>query len=152
MQLSLPFNSLPATSAVGIANINAMTTIIRKVGSDKFKTKHLVNGGIYTRTVIVPAQTMFTGVLLKVPTTLIVVGKISIYIGEKTIRLKGYNVLPGSANRQCAFYTHSTVGMSMCLATKSTSVAEIQKEFTDETHLLVPLENTDEHEIVVTGE
>jgi hypothetical protein len=152
MQLSLPFERLPAINPTGMAKIQDMTTIIRKAGSEKFKTKHLVHGGVYTRTVIVPTHTLFTGVLLKVPTTLIVVGKISIYVGEKTILLRGYNVLPGSADRQCAFYTHSTVGMSMSLATTATSVEEIQKEFTDETHLLVPLENTDEHEIVVTGE
>lgn len=117
-----------------------------------FVTEHMIHGGIYTRTVRLPANTVCAAVLINPPTTLIVVGSVDIYTNGELSHVDGATVMKGSAGRKIAFTTHSDVFMSMQFRTDAKTVEEAQREFTDEHELLVPLSRTDEHVVLITGE
>ena len=68
---------------------------------------------------------------------LVVDGDCAVFIGEETIELRGYSVLPGSAGRKQAFLAHTDVSMTMLFPTQAKTVAQAEQEFTDEYELLM---------------
>lgn len=102
-----------------------------------FPTEHLIHGGMYLRTLHMPADSVLTGALLKLPTALIVAGDCAVFIGDEVIELRGYAVLPGSAGRKQVFLAHTDVHMTMVFPSTAKTVAEAEREFTDEYELLM---------------
>jgi len=143
---------LAPTSPAAIEKVRALTGILLQAPQTKFVTEHMLHGGLYTRTVRLPADTVCTAVLILVPTVLITSGKATIYSDDELIHVEGYRVLPGSAGRKIAFVTHSDFSMSMLFTSEAKTVDEAQKEFTPEHELLVPLDRADEHLVLITGE
>lgn len=115
------------------------------------KYKHLVHGGMYVRTMYVPADQLIAGVKLKAPTLTIIVGNVIVYRESGNLELTGYNVIPGSVGRLTAVYTHTKAAISMFIRTDLKDVAEIQRQTVEEPELLSPLD-PEFHEIIVTGE
>lgn len=114
-------------------------------------TDHVLHGGIYTRTIFVPAGVMITGALIKIPTTLTISGKVVLVVGEgERIEIDGFAVLPASTGRKTVFLAHSNTHISMAFATEAQSVEEAENEFTDEADLLKSHDNT--NFVTVTGE
>lgn len=153
MQLTLPLTHvIPATSKREREVVKAAIAIAREMPQTPFVTEHVIHGGMYTRSVIIPADQWVGGVLIKVPTTLVIVGDVEVYQEKKNIVLRGYNTLRGSAGRKISFRTFTVVGMSMMFATQAKTVAEAEAELTDEVDLLPPLSQVDAHRFVITGE
>lgn len=100
------------------------------------ETKQTLHAGLYTRTVKIPAGVMITGALIRVPTTLVVDGDVTMYVGDEPIHLIGHNVLVAEAGRKQAFYARSDVYLTMMFATEADSVDEAEEEFTDEVEML----------------
>jgi hypothetical protein len=151
--VTFPCPTLVPASPSSIVKVNQLAVAIKeKLQPCPFKTEHLVHGGIYTRTVRLPDDAVCAAVLYKVPSTLIIEGDCDVFDNGDLMRVSGYTVLPGCAGRKIAFVTRSAVKMSMMFATSLTDVAEIQKQFTDEWELLVPLSKADEHVVLITGE
>src|SRR5437899_3175222 len=92
--------------APSIAKVEALTRELLKMPQGQYHTNHVIHGGMYTRTLVTPPATLITGALIKVPTVLITHGEITIYVGNGTIRLSGYNVIPASAGRRQAVFSH----------------------------------------------
>jgi len=90
-----------------------------------------------TRTVFVPAGVIITGVLIKIPTLLIVHGDALVYIGGASLRLEGYNVVPAAAGRRQAFVAESDLHLTMLFASDAASVDQAERQFTDEFEQLV---------------
>ncbi|WP_156392966.1 hypothetical protein [Burkholderia sp. Leaf177] len=109
---------------------------------------HLIHGGMYARTARIPADTVVSGVVLKVATVLIIHGDVTVFTGADSVRLTGFNVLPGSAGRKQLFRTHTETQMTMVLPSAAHSVDEAEYEFTSEPHLLM---NSAGH-VLITGE
>ena len=141
----------PATPAA-IEKVRRLTEVLRQLPQTTFVTEHMLHGGMYTRTVRLPADTVCTAVLIQVPTVLITSGEASVYSDDELIHVEGYRVLPGSAGRKIAFVTHSNFSMSMLFPSKAKTVDEAQREFTPEHEMLVPLSRVDEHLVLITGE
>lgn len=151
--LTLRQSKLPKASERTVSNVRRMTTEMRKFVQADFVTEHMIHGGCYYRTVILPSDMLVTSVLFKKATGLIVAGAIEVYTGEsENMFLTGYNVIPGSRGRKIAFITRSIVGMTMVFATSAKTVDEVQREFTDEIELLPPLSKKKAHHFVITGE
>lgn len=117
----------------------------------EFPTEHLIHGGMYARTLHMPAGTFLTGALLKLPTVLVVSGDCAVFIGEETIELRGYTVLPGSAGRKQVFLAHTDVSMTMLFPSQSKAVADAEQEFTDEYEMLMT-NRQDCVKTMITGE
>lgn len=146
------YTKLVPTNAEAIEKVNLFADALLKLPQIPFITEHMLHGGIYTRTIRLPAFTAIVAVLIKVPTSLIFAGVADIYTNGELVRVNGYTVLPGSAMRKVAAVTYSDFAVSMMFATKAKTVEEAEKEFTDEYDLLVPLSMQDRHQILITGE
>lgn len=149
----IPANTIAASLDAASRKINQLAHAIRvALPACAFVTEHFVHGGIYTRTIRLPAGAVCAAVRYVVPTTLIIEGSCDVWSNGELTHVEGYSVIKGSAGRKIAFTTHSEVKMSMMFATTETDIEKIQIEFTDEHDLLVPLSKTDEHVVFVTGE
>ncbi len=107
---------------------------------------------MYTRTVLLPAGSVVTGVLVKVPTTLHVCGDCEVFTGYETVRVTGFAVLPAAAHRKQAFHAYTDTTLSMSFVSAAKDVAAAEAEFTDELKMLVPLDADGRHQTVITGD
>lgn len=143
---------LPAMSPEAIEKVRRLERFSLDLCEQvEFPTEHLIHGAMYARTLHMPAGTVLTGALLKVPTVLIVSGDCTVFIGEETIELRGYTVLPGSAGRKQVFLAHTAVSMTMLFPSQSRTIADCEKEFTDEYALLMT-NRQDCVKTLITGE
>jgi hypothetical protein len=102
----------------------------------RLPVQHFLHAGVYQRTVTVPAGTMITGALVKIPTLLITNGEAQVYVGRQTIRLAGYNVIRAEPGRKQAFAALTDLHLTMVFASNAATVEQAEAEFTDEVELL----------------
>ena len=143
---------LEPSTPEAIDKVRRLTEVLLQVPQTPFVTEHMLHGGMYTRTIRLPAETVVTAVLIQVPTVLIISGEAEVYSNDTVVHVAGFSVLPGAAGRKIAFVTRSAVEMTMIFPTQAKTVDEAQREFTAEHEMLVPLTRADEHLILITGE
>jgi hypothetical protein len=114
------------------------------------ETAHLIHGGIYARTVRLPAEILITGVLVKRPTVVVLSGDVTVFTGADSVRLVGYHVLPASAGRKQIFRSHAETFLTMLFPSSARSVDDAEFEFTDEAELLQ--RRADGDSVTITGE
>lgn len=125
--------TIPAMTAQALASVQRMESALATRPQVRLLTQHLIHGGMYARTVSIPAGTMIVGVEIKVPTIVIVKGNAMVYIGaDVPLAMVGYNVAPASKGRKQAFFAETDVELTMIFPTKATTVEEAEREFTDE--------------------
>lgn len=112
------------------------------------KMHHVLHAGLYARTCHLPANCVMTGALIKLATLMIIEGNALIWLGEEGREVKGYTVLTASAGRKQAFRAITDTKITMIFPTQAKTVAEAEREFTDEWERLAP----GEAETVITGE
>jgi hypothetical protein len=150
----VPSPAFPAMSPAAIAQVNEWTEKLRQCPQLHFVTEHLLHGGVYYRTVRLPAGAIGTSVLVKGPSAVIMSGEAYVYIGAaEPLHVNGINqVLPAAAGRKQAFFAVTDIAVTMSFATDAKNVAEAEAAFTDELEFLQPLADADRHLILVTGE
>jgi len=99
-------------------------------------TYHHFHAGMYARTIMIPANTVLTGALIKIATLLIVNGEVIAYTADGPIHLIGYHVIPAEAGRKQAFAAVVDTILTMVFPTSAKSVEEAEEEFTDEAAIL----------------
>lgn len=114
-------------------------------------TDHVIHAGMYARTVAVPAGMVFTSVLMKRATLVIVSGSAAVRAGDKWIELAGYNVVTASAGRRSVFVSRSAVIITMLFPTKAQTVHDAEAEFTDDCDRLLS-RRQDTNTVLITGE
>lgn len=150
-QITSPIQSLPAMSPEAVTAVRGLEALSMSIGGQvPICTDHLIHGGMYTRTICIPAGVVLTGALLKVPTVLVLHGDVTAFTGTDEVRLTGFHVLPGSAGRKSAFIAHADTHMTMVFPSGAQTVEAAEEEFTDEAHLLIS--RTGENRITITGE
>lgn len=135
-----------------IDKVRALESENAKLPQIYINTSHVLHGGMYSRTIMLPANTLLTGALIKISTILIVVGEVVAYIGDKTIELKGYNLLPASANRKQAFVTKTDAYLTMIFPSDAKNIEDAESEFTDEINMLISRKDSSSNQIIITGE
>lgn len=115
-------------------------------------THHVLHGGMYARTIRIPAGIAIAGAFVQVPTVLIVAGHVSVLANGKTIEIDGYQVIPASAGRKQAFVAHTDTEMTMIFATTAKTVREAEAEFTSEPELLASRQDCATNITIITGE
>lgn len=146
------WGTIPAMTEQQIVKVRQLEAMVLELPQTAIFTEHVIHGGMYARTVMIPAGTMITGALVKTPTTLIVNGDCTVYIGDGTIEVSGYNVIPASAGRKQAFLAHTDTWLTMMVATDAKNVDEAERFFTDESHLLASHRDVELNRTVITGE
>lgn len=115
-------------------------------------TDHVLHGGMYSRTIRIPAGVLLVGVLIRVPTLLIFDGAVTFNAGDEPVTLVGRGVLAASAGRRQAFFAHEDTALTMVFATDARTVAEAEQQFTDEADLLFSRRSGAINRITITGE
>lgn len=135
-----------------VDKVRRLEAVLMGLPQEALRTEHLIHGGMYARTVRIPAGVAITGALVKRATVLIVSGEVKVFTDGGTLELSGFHVLPGSAGRKQAFMAQADTCLTMLFPSKATSVAEAEAEFTDEAHLLLSRRWADYESITITGE
>lgn len=150
--VALPYACLPAMTQEAIERVRQATTEYRKHPQLPFKTQHILHAGMYVRTVVLfPGEG--TGVLVKIPTVLILCGEAEVFTGYETVRISGYAVLPAMAGRKQAFRVFDgPLFLTMMFPTAAKTVEEAEAQFTDEIDLVCPFTDTERHQIIITGD
>ena len=93
---------------------------------------HSLHGGTYTRTCRIPKGVLVTGVMIKIPTTVIIHGDALFLRDGKWDQFTGTHVLPAEAGRKQVVAAVEDTVVTMILPSQATSVEEAEREFTDE--------------------
>ena len=128
--------SIPAMSSAQVDQVAALEAAALERTQVDLPVDHFLHGGIYARTVLVPAGVLITGALIKIPTVLIVRGDAMVYVGDESHRLTGYAVLPAAAHRKQAFCALAPTHLTMIFPTGAATVEDAEREFTDEVEKL----------------
>lgn len=142
---------LPITPEL-LVKVRSAESLMLQLGQVPIRTEHVLHGGMYTRTVRVPAGVGFAGALIKRPTMLIVKGDVRMLVNGGWAELEGYNVIPAMAGRKQVFVTYSDVAMTMIFPCTARTIEEAEAEFTDEAELLLSRRQDNGDTITITGE
>ena len=145
-------NRVPAMTSKAIAKVRKLENFILQHEQFVPDTDHVIHGGMYCRTIVLPGGMVLAGALIKVPTTLIVNGKCRVYLGDKSVDLEGYHVLAASAGRKQAFVTFEETQITMIFATDAQTVEEAENQFTDDADRLMSRRDDAVNTINITGE
>lgn len=151
MSIVVQSQRLPAMSDSAVAAARALESRVRTMDQVHIATHHQIHAGIYTRTICIPKGVVLVGVLIKIPTTLVISGDATVFIGDEEKRITGFAVIPGSANRKQAFIAHMDTFLSMSFKTDAKTVREAEDQFTDEGESLMSRSSSDDVTII-TGE
>lgn len=116
------------------------------------ETHHNMHGGIYSRTMMLKKGDIVSGVIIKVPTTMVVSGHVKILLGSEVMELKGYNVLSASANRKQVVTALEDTYISMILKSDAQKQWDAEDDFTDEGDKLMSRQSYSINKINVSGE
>jgi hypothetical protein len=143
---------IPAMAPQAIERVRALESAIAARPQFMVETDHVLHGGIYSRTVLVPAGAVIAGALIKIATTLIVSGDCTVFVGDDAVRLTGYRVLAASAGRKQAFVAHADTYLTMVFQTNAATVEQAEAEFTDEADKLISRTDFGVNTFTITGE
>ncbi|RQO38664.1 hypothetical protein DBR37_01590 [Herminiimonas sp. KBW02] len=136
-----------------ISNVFELEKRILTCPQVQMKTLHVLHGGMYSRTIVMPAGILLTGALVKVATLLTICGDVEVLIGEaESMRVSGHVVLPASAGRKQAFRTYAETTITMTFRTDARSIEEAEAEFTDQHDMLMSRRDPKLNTIIITGE
>jgi hypothetical protein len=150
--LALPIVRIPAMSVAAIDKVRALEAEVRKLPQLQLTTHHVLHGGMYARTITIPAGSVITGVFIQVPTVLIVNGHAVVNTSDEAMTLVGHNVLAASAHRRQAFVAIEETHLTMVFATQAQTIEQAEDEFTNEAHLLISRHDDAINHITITGE
>ena len=145
-------NRIPAMSDRSIGNVYELENIVLSQPQIPVPTQHVLHGGMYARTIMIPAGIVLTGALIKVATTLVVSGEVIVYIGDTCKKLIGYNVFAASSNRKQAFVAITDTYLTMVFPSKVKTIEEAEMEFTDDFERLMSRQTDAVNHYVITGE
>lgn len=143
---------LPAMSDASVKRIRSIESALGRMDQVEMPTHHVLHGGMYARTIIIPAGVAITGALIKVPTTLVIDGRVSVHLGDTTLDLVGHHVIPASAGRKQVFFAYEDTSLTMIMATGAATIEDAEAEFTDEADRLMSRQQGAENFIIITGE
>lgn len=123
---------IAAMSAETIDKVRALEAIVGAMPQIAVHTDHVFHAGVYARTVMVPAGAVITGVLIKIPTILIVNGDCIVHTEDGPIEMHGYNVVPAEAGRKQALVALTHTHLTMIFASDARDPDTAEREFTDE--------------------
>jgi hypothetical protein len=147
--------SAPRIAAMGdaaIDQVRRLESLARELPQVALETSHVLHAGLYARTVFVPAGVVITGALVKLATLLVIEGDVLVHVDGEPLRLRGHQVLPAAAGRKQAFFAQADTHITMIFPTAARSVAEAEREFTDEAERLASRRDDARNRTISTGD
>lgn len=149
-----PAHIINAMSDSVITNVRDLEDKLLTAPQTAIHTHHVIHAGMYARTIFVPADTVLTGVLIKIATLLIASGDFAIYVGDDApIHESGNNVvIPAAAGRKQVVRTVTDTHFTMLFATGAQTVEDAECEFTDEYERLMSHSEPNTNTTIITGD
>ena len=144
--------AVPAMNLDAVAGVRDLERHLLALPQTPIETRHLLHSGMYARTILIPAGTALTSALIRVATVLVIAGDTLVTLGEESVRLTGYHVLPAAAGRKTAFATIADTRVTMIFPTTARTVEEAEAEFTEEADGLCSRRDPTSNHVVITGE
>jgi len=135
-----------------IARVCALQAVLLQCPQIDLATHHVLHAGMYARTIRMPADTTLVGALIKIPTLVIVNGHATVTVGDETVALCGFHVLPASAGRKQAWVAHADTDITMIFPSTAQTVEQAEAQFTDDTDLLLSRKQGERDTFTFTGE
>lgn len=144
---------IPEMPQQAIDNVRQLEDMsIKNCPQHDMPTLHVMHAGMYARTVLIPAGVMLTGALIKIATLVITSGDIVVYVGEQTMELVGYHVVPASHGRKQAFVARGDTYVTMIFPTDAETIPDAEEQFTDEADKLMSRRDDSMNHVIMTGE
>ena len=151
-KLTTPVLQLHPASQDSIDRIKRLEEALLQLPQHPSHTHHLLHGGMYVRTIRIPAGVAITGALIKVSTVLIFNGHASLFNDGEAVELCGYHVIPAFRGRKQVFLAHTDTDLSMLFPSTAKSVEEAEEAFTDEADRLISRLDPKTNSMMITGE
>lgn len=148
--LTNPLPHLPAMQDDALEKVRRLEAELSVKPQVAIHTSHLIHGGLYARTIRIPAGVVLTGAYIKLPTVLIINGDVTVFTGGKTLELCGYHVIAARAGRKQVFLAHADTDVTMAFASDAKTVEEAEAQFTDEVHLLLSRRCAGQDSVIIT--
>lgn len=130
-------SDLPPCTPKDMAETMRMREVVAKLPQYDFPTEQFFHGGMYVRTVQMPADSILCGAVIKVPTVVAVSGNCLVKVGEEAREITGYAVLRGAPGRSQIFIAREETFITMLFPSKASTLDEAEQEFTDEYDQLI---------------
>lgn len=141
---------IPSMNMAALSTVKRLEDRLLTMPQVDIETSHVLHGGMYSRTITIPAGVVLTGAVVKIPTMLVIDGDVDVYIGMAADRLTGHNVIAASAGRKQAFYAYMDTKVTMIFPTEAKTVEQAEMEFTDDYADLMSRKGT--NQVLITGE
>lgn len=115
-----------------VEDVRRLEDVILQFPQIDLSTTHLTHGGMYARTILIPAGTVLTGALTNMDNICVLFGDITVTTDEGPQHLRGFHVLPAKAGAKRAGVAHADTWWTTLIATDATDLDEIEKQMTDE--------------------
>lgn len=136
-EIATPDPTFPAMSDESIAKASRLEEVARTAEQAEVSTSHLLHAGMYARTIVLAAGHVLVGALVRVPTIVIFNGDAEVYVGDASLRLTGYHVIPADALRKQVFLAYSDSDITAIFATDAETVEQAENEATGEAERLL---------------
>lgn len=127
---------IPPMTHEMIEKVRKVEHLSRQRKQVKIPVQHYLHGGVYVRTVKLPAGVMITGAHIIIETNLVVSGHAMVHDGDEWLEIQDYKVLAAAAHRKQIFIAISDVDLTMFFPTTAKNVREAEEQFTSEANLL----------------
>lgn len=118
------------------AQVEALEREVLKLPQVDLKTSHVLAGGVYSRTIVIPAGTVLTGAVHKRDHINVMQGDITVTTDAGPQRFTGHHVIATKAGAKRAGYAHAdTIWTTIC-RTDSTDLEAIEAELVEESERL----------------
>lgn len=132
MNLATLDTMLPATDPETLGRIREVESKMKLMPQIDVRTEHVLHAGMYARTVKLEAGQAIVGVLIKIPTILVVNGHCAVYANGRWNPIIGYHVIQAEAGRKQMFVAFKQTELTMLFRTEAKTLQEAEAEFTDE--------------------
>ena len=129
----------PTLTSIGAPTperVRALECVLLRMPQVDLSTTHLLYGGMYVRTILIPAGTVLTGAEMEVDNICIVDGDIEVTTDTGVRRLIGRHVLASPRGLKRAGVALADTYWTTIVATDATDVEQAEDEATHESHLL----------------
>lgn len=147
---SVAQSRIPAMTSEAINRVRELEEIALGMPQIDIATHHIIHGGMYARTITIPAGVVLTGAEIKLATVLVLFGHVRVTMGDEVRELAGYHVLAASKDRKQAFLALTDTHLTMIFPSCAQTVEEAEREFTDEHDKL--FSRNGENHVCITGE
>lgn len=138
---ALAYPTLPAMTDDQIDLVCRAEEALHDAPQTEITTNHLFHAGMYARTMRLPAGNVLVGALVKVPTVVFFSGEADVFIGDQTIRLSGFHVIPADAMRKQMFLAHTDCDITAIFPTDAKTVEAAEAQATDKPDTLLSRRN-----------